>query len=129
MKPRFVSLAWLLAAMLPSPAAAQSGSALRSTPEPVRAAIAPGKAEEVCMKLERGDTLYWRFSADVPLGFNLHQHLDGKVDMPVNLRAMRSDNGRFVATHGNDWCLMWTAPKNRAAALEGEWSKTVAAPK
>ncbi len=115
--------------MLPGFAAAQAGSPAKPAPEPVRASIAAGKAEEVCMRLERGDTLHWRFSADVPLSFNLHQHLDSKVDMPVNLRAMRADDGRFVATHSNDWCLMWTAPKDRAAVLEGQWSKTPAASK
>jgi hypothetical protein len=83
--------------------------------------IAAGKVGEVCMPLRAGQTLQWRFDADAALDFNLHHHLGKQVLMPVDKRAVRADEGQHAIDQDNDWCLMWTAPKGRAAKVRATW--------
>ena len=76
------------------------------------------------MKLGVGDTLNWRFDADAPVAFNVHHHLGKEVKMPVDVKAARRHEGRLVADHANDWCLMWTAAQGAPARVKGTWSVT-----
>ena len=92
---------------------------------PIELSLAAGKADEACMKLGVGDTLNWRFDADAPVAFNVHHHLGKEVKMPVDVKAARRHEGRHVADHANDWCLMWTAAQGAPARVKGTWSVTV----
>jgi hypothetical protein len=89
---------------------------------PIHLSLAAGKADEACMKLAAGDTLRWRFEADAPVAFNVHHHVGKEVLMPVDVKDSRAHQGELVADRANDWCLMWTAPKDRAARVQGRWS-------
>lgn len=105
--------ALLAACVMAGAVSAQEQSAERS--------IAAGKATEICMPLRAGAKLHWRFSADTALNFNLHQHIGAQVLMPVDRRGVRTDDGHHAIDHDNDWCLMWTASKGRAAKLRVTW--------
>jgi hypothetical protein len=100
--------------------AALHGPACAGTP--IQLQLAPGKADEACMTLRAGDTLTWRFEADAAVAFNVHHHVGQEVLMPVDVKDARTHAGSLVADRANDWCLMWTAPKDRAARIQGEWS-------
>jgi hypothetical protein len=96
---------------------------------PFHVDIAPGRVGEVCMSLAEGATLRWRFTATAPLDFNLHEHVDGKVLMPVERKAVTADASERRIDQRNDWCLMWTAPAGaRAATVKGVWSIAPAKP-
>ena len=91
---------------------------------PIDVSLAAGKADEACMKLAVGDTLNWRFSSDAPVAFNVHHHVGKDVKMPVDVKEARRHEGRLVADHANDWCLMWTAAQKAPARVKGAWSVT-----
>ena len=91
---------------------------------PIDLSLAAGKADEACMKLRVGDTLAWRFEADAPVAFNVHHHVGKDVKMPVDLKQAQRHEGRLVADHANDWCLMWTAAQAAPARVKGAWSVT-----
>jgi hypothetical protein len=84
--------------------------------------VAPGQVEETCMPLARGDRLQWRFTTSAALEFNVHHHVGQQVLMPVQRRPARLDQGSVVADRDNEWCLMWTAPAERAVEVQGAWS-------
>lgn len=108
MKPRLALLPVLLAA-LPACAAER----------PIALTIAAGRIDEICFDARAGETIRWRFSADVPVAFNLHHHVGQKVVMPVDLTGVKAHEGRHVAEVANHWCLMWTAPKQQPASIQG----------
>jgi hypothetical protein len=91
---------------------------------PIDMSLAAGKADEACMKLRVGDTLVWRFDADAPVDFIVHHHVGADVKMPVDVKQARRHEGRLVADHANDWCLMWTAGPAARARVKGAWSVT-----
>jgi hypothetical protein len=105
--------------------AVQATPALADTP--IQIVLAPGKADEACMKLAAGDTLRWTFEADAGVAFNVHHHVGKDVLMPVDVKDTRAHVGTVVADRANEWCLMWTAPKDRPARIRGQWS-TVSRP-
>lgn len=94
---------------------------------PIQLSLAAGKADEACVKLAAGDTLRWRFEADAGVAFNVHHHVGKDVLMPVDVKDTRAHAGTVVADSTNEWCLMWTAPKERPARVRGHWS-TIARP-
>jgi len=102
----------LFSALLPA-AAAQAAE------RPIGTTIAPGKSEEICVPMKAGETIHWRFSSDVPVAFNLHAHVDKKLVTPVRLKAATAHEGRHQATSAGPWCLMWTAPKQNQAWVQG----------
>ncbi len=106
-------IALIIVAQALAPALADSAFDL-----PIRA----GKVEEVCMPLKAGTTLQWRFSADLPVDFNLHHHVGKDVVMPVDLKTVATHVGQQKIDRDNDWCLMWTAPKAGVARVRGHWS-------
>ena len=113
MKPLPFALFAVVAAGLSQAAAAS---------HPFRVAIAAGKVGEVCMALEAGDTLVWRFKASTALDFNLHHHVDKQVLLPVDRKAVTEDRAEHAIDQRNDWCLMWIAPADRRATVDGNWS-------
>ena len=100
-----------------------AGSAAAAKDHPIRLTIAPGKVAEVCMALNAGDTLRWRFKANAALDFNVHHHVGQDVLMPVDRKAVLADKAELSIDKRNDWCLMWTAPATaKRTTVEGVWS-------
>jgi hypothetical protein len=91
--------------------------------------IAAGKVGEVCMPLERGDTLAWHFEASAAVAFNLHDHVGQRVDMPVRRSAVQRHRAQHTVPRRNDWCLMWTAPTATDVTVRGGWQAQRATPK
>jgi hypothetical protein len=98
-----------------------AGAALAQE-RPIQLTIAPGKVGEVCMPLQAGDTLAWRFKADPAADFNLHHHVGEQVLMPVQRKAAAEDRAEHAIDRRNDWCLMWTAPAGQRVTVAGAWS-------
>ena len=97
--------------------------AIAAKDNPIRLTIAPGKVAEVCMPLAEGDTLRWRFKANLALDFNLHHHVGKEVSMPVDRKAVPADKSELRIGHADEWCLMWTAPTQaKRVTVEGAWS-------
>jgi hypothetical protein len=95
---------------------------------PISLAIAAGKVGEVCMPLQAGDTLAWRFESSAAADFNLHDHVGTTVNMPVQRKAVRREQRQHKVERSNDWCLMWTAPRAKGITVSGAWQvKTTAA--
>lgn len=88
----------------------------------IRLSIAPGKVGEVCMALDKGDTLAWHFKSSHASDFNLHHHVAKEVLMPIERKAVAEDRAQFTADRRNEWCLMWTAPAGQAITVAGGWS-------
>lgn len=103
---------------------ASAAAAAADPPRSFRLDIAAGKVGEVCMQLDSGQSLSWRFKASREVDFNLHHHLDKEVLMPVALKALRQHAGTHAIDRRNDWCLMWTAPTSQPVTVEGRWSAT-----
>ncbi len=95
---------------------------------PISLTIAAGKVGEVCVPLQAGDTLGWRFESSAAADFNLHDHVGKKVNMPVRRKAVRQQTAQHTVARTNDWCQMWTAPRAEGITVSGAWQvKTVAA--
>ncbi len=94
---------------------------LAADDQPIRLDIAAGKVGEICMPLQAGDTLAWEWQASAATDFNLHQHVDKQVLMPVKRQAVKQDRAQHQVDRRNEWCLMWTAPAAQAATVEGAW--------
>jgi hypothetical protein len=94
----------------------------------IRLSIAPGKAGEVCMALDKGDTLAWHFKSSHAADFNLHHHVAKEVLMPVERKAVTEDRAQFTADRRNEWCLMWTAPTGQGLTVTGGWSVAASKP-
>jgi hypothetical protein len=83
--------------------------------------IAAGKVGEVCMPLQAGDTLAWRFESSAAADFNLHDHVGAKVNLPVQRRAVKREQRQHKVERSNEWCLMWTAPLAQGITVTGSW--------
>ena len=94
---------------------------MAAAPHPFHLTIAPGKVGEVCMALNAGDTLVWRFKASASTEFNLHHHVGDQVLMPVKRKAAAQDAGEHAIDLRNDWCLMWPAPPGQRLTVNGQW--------
>lgn len=77
-----------------------------------KAAIAPKKFLEVCGKLNRGDTVAWKFSGSAPTDFNIHYHVGKEVSYPESRKDVASAEGTLPVPLDQDYCWMWS---NRTA--------------
>ena len=73
-----------------------------------RLAVAPGKFAEVCGKLEKAQSVAWRFDASGPLNFNIHYHEGKEVRYPERRDALASASGQLRVALDQDYCWMWT---------------------
>ena len=75
-------------------------------------AVPPGKFSELCATLRRGRVVAWQFRADAPTDFNIHYHVDKRVEYPEQLTKVRDAEGRLLVAVDQAYCWMWT---NRSA--------------
>jgi hypothetical protein len=104
--------------------AVAASSSVLAQGRPIQLTIAAGKVGEVCMALQAGDTLAWEFKASAATDFNLQQHVDKQVLMPVERKAVIEDRAQHTVERRNEWCLMWTAPAGQGVTVEGAWRAT-----
>lgn len=73
-----------------------------------RLVVAAGKFAELCSPLKQGQVVLWQFGADAASDFNIHYHLDKKVEYPEQRRNIKDADGRLVIEVDQDYCWMWT---------------------
>ncbi len=79
-----------------------------------RLTVAAGKFAELCTTLQRGRTVTWQFRADAPTDFNIHYHVDKRVEYPEQLTKINDAGGRLLVEVDQAYCWMWT---NRSPAM------------
>jgi len=88
-----------------------SNSNLGTTKNPV---IKPGGIYEVCMLLSPDDRLYYEFTSNANLRFNIHYHEGNEVQYPVQVKLTSLEKAIFAPESRKNYCLMWENPvKNR----------------
>ena len=70
--------------------------------------VAPGKFAEACGQLPRDSAVQWRFSASLPLNFNIHYHEGKAVTYPEKLNGSTGANGMLRIAVNEAYCWMWT---------------------
>jgi hypothetical protein len=84
-------------------------------------ALKPGGIAEDCVRLKAGQSREFSWTADAPVDFNIHWHLGDKIEYPVRMDRQRKGRGRFSADREQDFCWMWTAPKEKGATVQGRF--------
>jgi hypothetical protein len=80
--------------------------------------VGPGSFEEPCLSLAMGQRLEFEFLAAADLDFNMHYHADSGVEFPLDMKAVRSKVGVYIAPRTRDYCLMWTNHSQLDVQLE-----------
>jgi hypothetical protein len=75
--------------------------------------------DERCVRLEAGEAIRYRFTASVPVDFNIHHHRGKDVFYPVKSSRVDSGDASFVAPGSDDYCLMWEHAGPGEAAVTG----------
>lgn len=79
----------------------------------VRQLVAPpAEFIELCTPLNAGRVITWQFTADAPVAFHTHFHVDGDVRAPETMSAVTAAQGRLTPKGANDYCWLWS---NRSA--------------
>ncbi len=97
-------------AILAGPAAAELVEVKLAPGETVekRLTVGPGKFAELCTALQRGQVVMWQFRADAAIDFNIHYHVDKRVEYPEQRKDVKDANGRLAVALDQDYCWMWT---------------------
>jgi hypothetical protein len=119
MDPRIPLCIALLAAG--SALAAESKSTSSGTTHTFSATVSPGSVHEECVKLAKGESRKYEWSANAALDFNIHYHEGKEVFYPVKKDSAMKDKGTFRAKIAQDYCWMWTA--KTPAKVEGRLEK------
>jgi hypothetical protein len=101
MKPCFIGIAAVLAL---------SSTGVHAAPAeygPFKLETAANSFDERCVKLGAGQSLRYRFTASVPVDFNIHYHRGDDVFYPVKKTAITTRAGRLRAKTAEVYCLMW----------------------
>lgn len=77
-----------------------------------------GQVLEVCGPVDAGQAVDWQFVASSPLAFNIHHHIGKQAVYAERRQKTKSMTARFQPTEANDYCWMWTAPKDQAVQLQ-----------
>ena len=81
-------------------------------------AVPPGKFSELCAALRRGRVVAWQFQADAPTDFNIHYHVDKRVEYPEQLTQAKDAGGRLLVEVDQAYCWMWTNRSATPIAIE-----------
>ncbi len=85
--------------------------------------LAEKKVGEVCGALKKGESVKWRFSASAPVDFNIHMHAGKEVEYFNAAKAIRSDEGMFVAPVDQDFCWMWLNREKQEVSFSVDFSR------
>jgi hypothetical protein len=112
---RFVrASAALLGGVLLAGAHLTASAAASAAAGPFSLTLKAGGFDEICLRIEAGARIDYRFRAEAEVDFNIHHHRGREVLYPVRQPAVRAvERASFAPTIGEDYCLMW---ENRSAA-------------
>ena len=77
--------------------------------------------DERCVTLAAGQSIRYRFSASLPIDFNIHYHRGKDVFYPVRQSGVRDAEGTFRAQEADDYCLMWEHAGSGSADVKGSF--------
>jgi len=77
-----------------------------------RLTVQPGKFAELCAALKSAQAVAWSFRAAAATDFNIHYHVDKRVEYPEKREGVTDASGRLTAEVDQGYCWMWT---NRSA--------------
>jgi hypothetical protein len=83
-----------------------------------RLAVAPGEFAELCTPLQRGASVSWNFRADSAMDFNIHYHVEKRVEYPEKREAVSKASGRLAVDVDQGYCWMWTNRSNAAISVD-----------
>ncbi len=83
-----------------------------------RLTVVAGKFSELCTTLQRGRAVAWQFRADAPTDFNIHYHIDKRVEYPKQLTQVRDAGGRLLVEVDQAYCWMWTNRSDAPIAID-----------
>lgn len=75
--------------------------------------VAPGKFAELCAAVRQGQSVAWQFRADAAMDFNIHYHIEQRVEYPEQRKAVDNASGHLMVMVDQSYCWMWS---NRSAA-------------
>jgi hypothetical protein len=78
--------------------------------------VEPGNLAEVCGKVQRGQSIAWRYTAGKPMDFNIHYHVGETVVYPARKTAAAA-RGKLRIASNEDHCWMWTNKSDAPVAL------------
>lgn len=76
--------------------------------------INPFELHEECVRMEPGDWLVYRFTAQRPVDFNIHYREGKTMIMPVSHDDTTAEDGAFRPLAAQDYCLVWEAGREGA---------------
>jgi hypothetical protein len=76
--------------------------------------INPFELHEECLRMEPGDWLVYRFTAQRPVDFNIHYREGKTTIMPVARDETTAEDGAFRPLAAQDYCLAWEAGREGA---------------
>jgi hypothetical protein len=76
--------------------------------------INPFEQHEDCLRMEPGDTLLYRFTAQRPVAFAIRYREGRTVIMPLSRDNAIEDDGIFRPLAAQDYCLVWDAGREGA---------------
>ncbi len=79
--------------------------------------VKAGKFAELCGKLDKGQSVRWRFESPQALHFNIHYHVGKDVVYPVQQAGTAQAEGQLAVALDQDYCWMWTNKSAQAATL------------
>lgn len=85
--------------------------------------IEPGKTHEACMWLSPGDRLYYEFTSNANLRFNIHYHEGKKAHYPVPVKLTSLEKAVFEPESRKEYCLMWKNPEKQRVNLKLHYQK------
>ena len=102
------------------PAAAELVEVRLKRGEPVgkRLAVAPGELAELCAALQRGARVSWNFRADSAMDFNIHYHIESRVEYPEKREAVSTASGRLAVDVDQGYCWTWTNRSNAPISVD-----------
>jgi len=77
--------------------------------------LEPGKVHEACMKLAKGQSKRFEWTATAAVDFNVHYHKGDTAYYPFKANNRKAAKARFIADHPDDYCWMWSALKEPAS--------------
>lgn len=83
-----------------------------------RLTVVPGTFAEICSALNRGQSVSWQFRCDAEADFNIHYHVDKRVEYPEQRKNVKDGAGRLVVESDQNYCWMWTNRSSAPIALD-----------
>lgn len=83
-----------------------------------QSSVNPNEFVELCGELPAGTRVGWRFSASVPMDFNIHYHVGRDVVFPEKRAQVTSGAADLSVSLQQTYCWMWTNKATGPSTLQ-----------